>query len=122
MLTLFLEGPLWVQILIGAALMSLLLFIVLLLAIPLGKLLNRGRSVEENQEFSEKDYLQGVLHSDLERDKTGEVLLKGVFGGHDVKPCRFYSREDAYLPKGTQVVVITITEGIAYVIKQTTLF
>lgn len=122
MLTLFLEGSLWVQILIGAALISLLLFIVLLLAIPLGKLLNRGRSVEENQKFSEKDYLQGVLHSDLEQGKTGEVLLKGAFGGRDIKACRFYSKEDTYLPKGTQVVVITITEGIAYVIKQTTLF
>lgn len=121
-MNLFLEGPFWFQLLIGTALLSLFILIVLLLAIPIGKLLNRGTSVEEDQKFSEEDYLQGVLHSDLEPGKTGEVILKGAFGGRDIKPCRMFSENDETLPRGTQVVVINITSGIAYVVKQKTLF
>lgn len=115
---LFLEWPLWIQLIVGTALICLLLLVVLLLAIPLGKILN----IEEKQKFSEHDYLQGILHSDLEPGKTGEVLLKGAFGGRDVKPCRMFSEDAEILPRGTQVVVITITSGIAYVVKQTTVF
>ena len=116
------DYPLWLQMLLGLSILSLLFLIVLLSVVFLGKLLNKGAWIEGEQHFSEQDYLQGILQSDLSQGMTGELLLKGAFGGRDVKPCRLYSENDDLLVKGTPVVVVTVSSGIAYVIKQTTIF
>lgn len=122
MIELFTDYPLWLQMIIGVAISSVVLFIVILLSIPIGRLLNKRKFVEIEHKFSEEDYLQGTLQSDLRQGMTSEVLLLGPFGARESKPCQLYSESDEVLLKGTPVVVVTVKSGVAFVIKQTTVF
>lgn len=117
-----LNFPPWLLILLGISVACVVILIIIVITVYLGKLMNKDKTVEVKNNFSQNDYLQGVLTSDLSSGKTAEVLLKGPFGGRNVKPCRLYSEDVPFLPKGTKVVVIEVSSGVAYIIKQTTNF
>lgn len=102
-----------VALVIVAGLLWMLLSLVLL---PLLAVLQRVlSSVENTTAMSTQDYLLGTLKLAVAPDHTGEVMVTGGGRARQTYPAKLWSGTQRPLKQGTKVVIIELTEGVAYV-------
>ncbi|QVI34028.1 hypothetical protein BVJ53_05400 [Lacticaseibacillus chiayiensis] len=102
-----------VALVIVAGLLWMLLSLVLL---PLLAVLQRVlSSVENTTAMSTQDYLLGTLTLAVAPDHTGEVMVTGGGRARQTYPAKLWSGTQRPLKQGTKVVIIELTEGVAYV-------
>lgn len=100
-------------VVIAAILVWLVLTAVLL---PVLAMLNKLLApVENSTSMSDHDYLLGTLTLGVAPGHTGEVMVQGGGRARQTYPAKLWQDTAAAMPQGTQVVVVAVRGGIAYV-------
>ena len=110
--------------LLGLLIVAALLVLWLLLSlvfIPIFQLLNRLLSRADNSTIMpQQDLLLGTLTLGVSELVTGEVMISGSGRARQTYAAKLYQPDQeadlAALPKGSRVVVVTVIQGVAYVI------
>lgn len=116
----FAAQALWAQFIIGfiaiAVLIAAVWALLSLVLLPVIALIQHALEPSENTtSMSEADYLWGTLTLGVDLTHTGEVMVTGGGEARQVYPAKLYESETAALSKGTQVVIIEVTHGTAFV-------
>ncbi len=106
---------LWVLVVGFIVIVALLYAIVTLVGVPVLALLNRLFARRENSTAeSEQNYLLGTVTLAIKADGIGEVMVVGNGRARQTYPARSYD-QGASIAQGTSIVVIKMSQGIAYV-------
>lgn len=113
-----LPGP--VQLLVGALVVLFALVAVwallTLVFMPILAVLQKLMSpVENSTSISDRDYLLGTLTLAVSAQHTGEVMVTGGGKARQTYPAKLWQPEDAAIPQGSRVVIVSQRAGIAYV-------
>ena len=116
----FLQQQLWLQLLLGVAIVLVaaaalwMIFSVVLL--PLIALIQKAIEPAENStSMSDDHYLWGTLTLPVDQTHTGEVMITGGGNARQVYSAKLWPGASKPLAKGQKVLVVEVKGGIAFV-------